>query len=123
MNRVWILVSLDNYTQKTERAYQIQTNKFENRSNNYGKIFLLLVGCLSFERHPLSSADTKSGFKSKLLCRQQMSFKICLQSRNVRSFWIELVHNQHNVALMESALWLSERYQVKGELKRCLNFF
>jgi hypothetical protein len=61
---------------------------FKTKNNNYEKLLSILVFfcpvLLCVVPH-CSSVDTISGLKSKLLCWQQMSFKICLQSRNMCS--------------------------------------
>lgn len=67
------------------------------------RIFRIIMGIFSVAFHHCL-ADTKSGLASKLLCRQRMSFEICLQSRNSCHSWLEAVHIQHTMLLSEEAL-------------------
>lgn len=64
---------------------------------------------------PLFFVDTISGLKSKLLCWQQMSFKICLQSRNMCSLKSSRCpYPTHNVALIDSL----RRFRVKAGIEK-----
>lgn len=95
-------IFLVNYIQifDAKKAYQLHQT-WIHFSNNYGNIlrFSLVACCLLFPI-VLRGTATKCGLKSKLLCRQQMSFEICLQSRNMPSFTplgFEAVHIQHTL--------------------------
>ena len=76
----------------------ITTKLHFSKKNNYEKLLSILFFIFVCSL-PLFFFDTISGLKSKLLCWQQMSFKICLQSRNMCSLRVLAVHIQDTMLL------------------------